>query len=138
MPWRTAAAAGLLALLLLGAPSDARKSTKKSSKKSKRLGGGGAGSGPAPAAAGQLRHLMEEAEKALGAGQKDVAVAHYREMVALQPDFEMGHFNLGTTLQEMGQYGEATHHYTRTLALLQLRRVTRGASRCSRASGCCR
>ena len=28
-----------------------------------------------------------------------VAVGHYREMVALQPDFEMGHFNLGTTLQ---------------------------------------
>ena len=70
MPWRTAAAAGLLALLLLGAPSDARKSTTKYSMKSKRSAAGGAGSGPAPVAAGQLRHLMEEAEKALGAGEK--------------------------------------------------------------------
>ena len=38
-----------------------------------------------------------------GLGQFDAAVKNYEKALAIKPDYSKAHFNLGCTLQELGQ-----------------------------------
>ena len=38
-----------------------------------------------------------------GLGQFDTAVKNYEKAIAINPDYSKAHFNLGCTLQELGQ-----------------------------------
>jgi tetratricopeptide (TPR) repeat protein len=67
----------------------------------------------------RLRPLLEEAERLDSGGQKQAAVAKYLEAIEVYPAFEMTHYNLALTLEELGQYAGATRHYHQTLQLLQ-------------------
>ena len=49
-------------------------------------------------------------------GEVDSAITHYRQALALKPDFAEGHNNLGVALARKGQIDEAILHYERALA----------------------
>ena len=50
-------------------------------------------------------------------GETDRAIAHYRQAVALRPDYAEAHYNLGRALVEKGEVDEAIAHYERALAI---------------------
>jgi Tfp pilus assembly protein PilF len=50
-------------------------------------------------------------------GEVDAAVVHYREALAIQPDFAEAHNNLGIVLSERGQIDEAIVHYQKALKI---------------------
>ncbi len=50
-------------------------------------------------------------------GEADKAIDHYREAVALRPDYGEAHYNLGRLLVEKGQLNDAIAHYERAAAI---------------------
>eukprot|EP01050_Picozoa_sp_SAG11_P014056 SAG11_NODE_1695_length_4437_cov_2.932227_1_plen_435_part_00 len=66
----------------------------------------------------KLRPFMEKAERLETAGRKEEAAEAYLEAIGIFPEFEMAHYNLALTLEEMGQFRGASTHYHRTLQLL--------------------
>ena len=66
----------------------------------------------------KLRPIMEKAERLETAGRKEEAAGTYLEAIDIFPEFDMAHFNLALTLEEMGQFRGASTHYHRTLQLL--------------------
>jgi protein O-mannosyl-transferase len=52
-----------------------------------------------------------------GQGQGDQAITHYREAVALRPEYTEAHYNLGRLLAEKGELDAARSHYERALQL---------------------
>ncbi len=50
-------------------------------------------------------------------GQLDDAVASFRRALALDADFEVGHYNLAVTLGELGQFDEAVASYRQVLKI---------------------
>jgi tetratricopeptide (TPR) repeat protein len=50
-------------------------------------------------------------------GQADHAIQHYRQAVALRPDYAEAHYNLGRLLVEEGQFDDAIAHYERAAAI---------------------
>jgi tetratricopeptide (TPR) repeat protein len=49
--------------------------------------------------------------------ETDPAVAHYRQAVALRPDYAEAHYNLARILVEKGEFEEAIVHYEKALAV---------------------
>ena len=50
-------------------------------------------------------------------GEADQAIEHYRQAVALRPDYAEAHYNLGRLLVEKGQLNDAIAHYERAAAI---------------------
>jgi tetratricopeptide (TPR) repeat protein len=50
-------------------------------------------------------------------GEADQAIEHYRQAVALRPDYAEAHYNLGRLLVERGQVNDAIDHYERAAAI---------------------
>jgi len=50
-------------------------------------------------------------------GDADQAIEHYRQAVALRPDYAEAHYNLGRLLVEKGQLNDAIGHYERAAAI---------------------
>jgi tetratricopeptide (TPR) repeat protein len=50
-------------------------------------------------------------------GEADQAIEHYRQAVALRPDYAEAHYNLGRLLVERGQVNDAIAHYERAAAI---------------------
>ena len=50
-------------------------------------------------------------------GEADQAIDHYRQAVALRPDYAEAHYNLGRLLVEHGQLNDAIAHYERAAAI---------------------
>jgi protein O-mannosyl-transferase len=50
-------------------------------------------------------------------GEADHAIDHYRQAVALRPDYAEAHYNLGRLLVEHGQLADAIAHYERAAAI---------------------
>jgi tetratricopeptide (TPR) repeat protein len=50
-------------------------------------------------------------------GEADQAIDHYRQAVALRPDYAEAHYNLGRLLVEHGQLADAIAHYERAAAI---------------------
>ncbi len=50
-------------------------------------------------------------------GEADQAVEHYRQAVALRPDYAEAHYNLGRLLVERGQLNDAIVHYEKAAAI---------------------
>ena len=50
-------------------------------------------------------------------GDADQAIEHYREAVALRPDYAEAHYNLGRLLVEKGQLDDAIAHYERAASI---------------------
>jgi len=50
-------------------------------------------------------------------GETDQAIDHYRQAVALRPDYAEAHYNLGRLLVEQGQLNDAIAHYERAAAI---------------------
>ncbi len=50
-------------------------------------------------------------------GDVDQAIEHYREAVALRPDYAEAHYNLGRLLVEKGQLDDAIVHYERAASI---------------------
>jgi tetratricopeptide (TPR) repeat protein len=50
-------------------------------------------------------------------GKADQAIDHYRQAVALRPDYAEAHYNLGRLLVEHGQLTDAIVHYQRAAAI---------------------
>ncbi len=50
-------------------------------------------------------------------GRHEAAAAHYREAVALEPDWAEARHNLGVALQALGRYEEALPHHEKAAAL---------------------
>jgi tetratricopeptide (TPR) repeat protein len=50
-------------------------------------------------------------------GEADQAIEHYRQAVALRPDYAEAHYNLGRLLVERGQLNDAIAHYERAAAI---------------------
>ena len=50
-------------------------------------------------------------------GDVDQAIEHYREAVALRPDYAEAHYNLGRLLAEKGQLDDAIVHYERAASI---------------------
>ena len=50
-------------------------------------------------------------------GQTEEAIDHYRQAVALRPDYAEAHYNLGRLLVEQGQLDDAVAHYERAVAI---------------------
>ena len=49
--------------------------------------------------------------------EADQAIEHYRQAVALRPDYAEAHYNLGRLLVERGQLNDAIAHYERAAAI---------------------
>jgi tetratricopeptide (TPR) repeat protein len=52
-----------------------------------------------------------------GQGEADQAIDHYKQAVALRPDYAEAHYNLGRLLVEQGQFDDAIAHYERAAAI---------------------
>ena len=50
-------------------------------------------------------------------GEADQAIEHYRQAVALRPDYAEAHYNLGRLLVQRGQLNDAIAHYERAAAI---------------------
>src|SRR4029077_19660204 len=50
-------------------------------------------------------------------GEADQAIEHYRQAVALRPDYAEAHYNLGRLLVEHGHLADAIAHYERAAAI---------------------
>jgi protein O-mannosyl-transferase len=50
-------------------------------------------------------------------GKPDQAIEHYRQAVALRPDYAEAHYNLGRLLVNLGQLNDAVAHYERAAAI---------------------
>jgi protein O-mannosyl-transferase len=52
-----------------------------------------------------------------GQGEADQAIEHYRQAVALRPEYAEAHYNLARLLVERGQLNDAIAHYERAAAI---------------------
>ncbi len=50
-------------------------------------------------------------------GKTDQAIDHYRDAIALRPDYAEAHYNLGRLLVEQGHADEAIEHYEKTVEI---------------------
>lgn len=50
-------------------------------------------------------------------GQNEQAIAHYRQAVAIWPEYAEAHYNLGRILVERGEFADAIAHYEKALAI---------------------
>lgn len=50
-------------------------------------------------------------------GEADQAIDHYRQAIALRPDYAEAHYNLGRLLVEHGELTDAIAHYERAVAI---------------------
>jgi tetratricopeptide (TPR) repeat protein len=50
-------------------------------------------------------------------GEPDQAIEHYRQAVAIRPDYAEAHYNLGRLLVNLGQLNDAVAHYERAAAI---------------------
>jgi protein O-mannosyl-transferase len=50
-------------------------------------------------------------------GEPDLAIEHYRQAIALRPDYAEAHYNLGRLLVNLGQVNDAVVHYERAVAI---------------------
>lgn len=111
----------LLLLLCLALAAEPPATSARRSKKQKAPSAApvaGPPPGLTPQVMGQLRPLMEEAERYAATGQKQRAVEQYLAALRVFPDFDMAHYNLGVTFEETGQFEEASMHYRHTLRVL--------------------
>jgi protein O-GlcNAc transferase len=63
----------------------------------------------------QLNHKLGLSRK--GAGDMKMAVAYYKQAIAIQPDFLDAHYNLGVVLQQLDEFKEAIACYQTALEL---------------------
>jgi tetratricopeptide (TPR) repeat protein len=50
-------------------------------------------------------------------GQNEQAIAHYRQAVAIRPEYAEAHYNLGRILVERGEFADAIAHYEKALTI---------------------